>query len=232
MYKSSLEINSDFLAYCNEILSATLSDINRVSIIEELGGLNTSLEEFIRGYEKIEDSSIDTDDEILNWVFAEAQTDFRSALWLLASGFYKASASSLRNAFDIAISALYFQIRENADPETGGFNRFFAEWDRGDRQTPNWGEMKTFIAKQTSVSDFKAETGTDIVEIVYDHFRSLCAYTHTSAFTSAGETTKMIIYNLHYGKSLFLKCPSLRGPARKVKNLAILFSRSLTGTKC
>ena len=170
----------------------TIDDPIRAQTLDSLAKSASSLEAFIRGYTNIDDPSIDTDDEILNWAFSETPTDFASAIWLLASGFYKASASSLRNAFDIAAASLYFQIRENTDPEGRGYNRFFAEWDRGDRQTPNWGEMKTLISKCPSATAFKATHGVDMVECAYEHFKYLCGYTHTSAFANNGDPVTAI----------------------------------------
>jgi hypothetical protein len=93
---------------------------------------------------------------------------------------------------DISTAALYFQIRPNTDPDVGAYNKFFAEWDRGERQTPNWGEMKDFIAGRPSVLSFKNNTGVDIVEVAYTHFRYLCAYTHSSAFANLGDPVTAI----------------------------------------
>jgi hypothetical protein len=189
---STEQILNNLLSYCDTALKTTVSDPGRESVLTDLARSVCTLENFVRGYQWIDDPSLDTDDEILNWAFAEMPTDFSSAIWLLASGFYKASASSLRNALDISTASLYFQIRQNTDPAVGNYNRFFAEWDRGDRQTPGWGEMKPFISKQPSVASFRANTGNDIVEQAYDHFRYLCAYTHTSAFAPNGDPVTAI----------------------------------------
>ena len=107
--------------------------------------------------------------------------------------FYKASASSLRNALDIAVASLYFQIRQNRNPDQSCYdNRYFAEWDRGDRDTPNWGEMKGVIKSHPSVSRFTTSTGVDIVEVIYDHFKHLCSYTHTRAYAKNGDPVTAI----------------------------------------
>jgi hypothetical protein len=168
-----------------------MSNRSRAQQIGSLGKLASALEAFVRGYERIDDASIDTDDEIINWAFGETSTDLAGAIWLLASGYYKASASSLRNAFDIAVASLYFQIRENRNTEPG-YNRFFAEWDRGDRQTPNWGEMRPFIAAQPTVVSFVASTGLDPIVAAYGHFKYLCSYTHTSAYAADGDPVTAI----------------------------------------
>lgn len=192
-YRSSTTaITDNLLPHCKNVLGITIGDPVRAQRLDSLAKSASSLEAFIRGYERIDDPSIDTDDEILNWAFSETPTDFASAIWLLASGFYKASASSLRNALDIATASLYFQIRENTDPALGGYNRFFAEWDRGDRQTPNWGEMKSFIANRPSVKSFQAAHGVDMFEFAYEHFKYLCGYTHTSAFANNGDPVTAI----------------------------------------
>jgi hypothetical protein len=188
---STTSVNDNVVSYSTAALEATLSDRIRADQIDGLGKLASALEDFVRGYLLIDDISISTDDEIINWAFAETLTDLAAAIWLLTSGYYKASASSLRNAFDIAVASLYFQIRENRHSGRG-YNRFFAEWDRGDRQTPNWGEMKPFIAAQPTVASFVATTGLDPLAAAYDHFKNLCAYTHTSAFTAAGDPVTAI----------------------------------------
>jgi len=144
------------------------------------------METFVRGYEKIDDPEIDSDDEILNWTFSETAIDFSSALWLLASGFYKASASSLRTAFEIATVSLYFQIRENMRLDDGKYNSFFSLWDSGLRDTPNWREMKPVFSTWPSVVAYKSAHNIDIVQYEYDHFKYLCAYTHTNAFDNSG----------------------------------------------
>lgn len=184
---STEEIAKNLLPHCADVLRATLNDPVRTSELEQLGILSNTLETFVRGYERITDPKIDTDDEILNWVFSEAIADLWSATWLLASGFYKGSASSLRNAFDIGTAALYFQIRQNNQSTSDGYNHFFSQWDRGDRQTPNWGEMKGYISMQPTVKKFNKNNNVDIVELAYAHFKYLCAYTHSSSFADNGD---------------------------------------------
>jgi len=191
-WSSTTAITDNLIPHCQNVLSMTIGDTTRVCKLDSLAKSVSSLEAFISGYTNIDDPAIDADDEILNWAFSETPTDFASAIWLLASGHYKASASSLRNAFDIAIASLYFQIRENTDPGVRGYNRFFSEWDRGDRQTPNWGEMKSFILARSSVKNFDSANGVDIVEYAYKHFKYLCAYTHTSAFANNGDPVTAI----------------------------------------
>ena len=189
---STSDICQNLLKYCQAAVQITVEDSKRLGILDVLARTVSDLEDFIRGYEWINDPNINTTDEILNWAFSDAVADFCSAIWLLASGFYKASASSLRNAFDISVASLYFQIRENTDPHPTGYNRFFADWDSGRRPTPNWGEMKPFIQNQPSVARFKANTGVDILQKAHDHFKYLCAYTHTAAYANNGEPVTAI----------------------------------------
>src|SRR5690348_13651693 len=112
-WSSTTEITNDLLAHCDTALKMTIGDPSRAKTLDTLAKSVSALEAFVRGYVSIDDPSIDTDDEILNWAFSETPTDFCSAIWLLASGFYKASASLLRNALAISTASLYFQIREN-----------------------------------------------------------------------------------------------------------------------
>lgn len=191
-WSSTTEITDNLLPYCQEILHQTLTDSQREEKLAALGKMASLLEAFVHGYERIDDPAIDTDDEILNWAFSETPTDLASAIWLLASGFYKASASSLRNALDIATASLYFQVRENRDPAPKGYNRFFSEWDRGERDTPSWGEMKTILANVTSVKRFQSLHRVDMVEHAYEHFKLLCGYSHTRAFAVSGQPVTAI----------------------------------------
>lgn len=194
MYYSSTstKIARNLLTNCKNVLDTTLLDATCVDALNAISDNIVSLEIFVRGYENINDPLIDSDDEILNWVFSESISDLFSATWLLASGFYKASASSLRNAFDISMAALYFQVRENTNPEIRSYNLFFAEWDSGVRDTPNWGEMKGFILNQPSVRSFNSLYGINIVDRVYDHFKYLCSYTHNRSYDGNGDPVTTI----------------------------------------
>jgi len=189
---STSDICRDLLGHCSSCQHLTTADPSRLARLNDLAASVPDLEYFIRGYERITDPSVDNDDEIINWAFSETTSDLCSAIWLLSSGFYKASVSSLRNAFDIAVASLYFQIRQNTDPAVGGYNRFFSEWDSGRRQTPNWGEMKPFIDSQPAVRRFGANFGVDIMSEAHDHFKYLCGYTHTSAFAINGDPVTAI----------------------------------------
>jgi hypothetical protein len=191
---SSEFIAANLIDFCSSVLRRTLGERDRFESIADLGRLTHKLERFVRGYEWLEQPGISTDDETLNWAFTETSTDLTRAIWLLASGFYKASASSLRNALDVATASLYFQIRENE--HTGpGYNPFFSEWDRGEHQLPHWGEIKTVIASQRSVKAFIRMAQLNPVEDAYNLFKHLCAYTHTSAFTKDGQPITAINFS-------------------------------------
>jgi hypothetical protein len=151
------------------------------------------LEDFVRRYESINDDSIDTDDEILNWVYGETNVDLCSSIWLLSSAFYKSSASCLRNALDISTACLYFQIVQNENPDRSCYaNKPFAEWNSGNRDTPSWGEMTPVIKGQSSISRFKVSFGVDIVDLAHAHFKHLCDYTHSRAFAKNGDPISAI----------------------------------------
>lgn len=188
-YFSTEDLSKRLLSWCGEVLNETLQESSRKEVLDKLAESSVVLEEFVYGLTFIDDPDIATDDEILNWTFAETITDLWGAVWLLSSGFYKLSASSLRNSFDVSVAALYFQIRENTDPRASGYNKFYHEWDIGVRKTPNWGEMKEFISKQESVKRFKANTGFDVVEEAYAHFIYLCSYTHSGSYARNGDPT-------------------------------------------
>ena len=119
------------------------------------------------------------DDEIVNWTLPEVAADLGAASWNIASGWYKVSAACLRSALDVSMASLYFSIRERNSSLPGGCNRFFSEWDRGERDTPNWGEMKPIISQQQTIQQFNATHQIDIVDLVYSHFKRLSAYTHS-----------------------------------------------------
>ncbi len=109
----------------------TISRKSREDQIKDIGIKIDNLLTFIYGYTDINDPSIHTDDEIINWTFVDVADDLNAANWNVACGFYKAAASSLRNSLDMAVAALYFQIRENTEMGTGAYNKYFAEWDNG-----------------------------------------------------------------------------------------------------
>jgi hypothetical protein len=128
-------VTDNVIACSESALEKTLASPARAERINGLGKLASALERFVSRYQLIDDESINTSDEIFNWVYGETPTDLASAIWLLASGYYKASAASLRNAPEIATAALYFQIREN-EHTAAGLNKFYSEWDQGIRRTP------------------------------------------------------------------------------------------------
>lgn len=216
---STTAVTDNVIGVSSDTLTTTLSSPGRAGRIDELGKLASSLEAFVQGYQRIVDPEIDTDDEIFNWTFGEAPADFAAAIWLLASGYYKASVSCLRNAYEISMVALYFQVRENTKKNVG-YNKFFAEWDRGDRDTPNWGEMKDYIAKQKTVEEFVARIGIDPIAVVYDHFKYLCAYTHTSAF--AGVDDPVTAINMTGIAPAFDEQFFTRGSELTIKTIALI----------
>jgi hypothetical protein len=153
----------------------TTSDPKRRSILDDLGIAIERMMSVIYGYTFIDDEAIDSDDEIINWTFVDVSDDLNAANWNICCGFYKAAAACLRNALDMAIAALYFQARTNQSSRDA---QLFVEWDRGDRDTPNWGETTTYLKRQASIYAFDSKNGTDICAEIYEHFRYLCNFTH------------------------------------------------------
>jgi hypothetical protein len=158
-----------------DCFTLTTSDLKRRSVLDELGVGIDRMMSVVYGYSFIDNDAIDTDDEIINWTFVDVSDDLSAANWNICCGFYKTAASCLRNALDMAIAALYFQARTNQSPEDA---RLFVEWDRGDRDTPNWGETTNYLKRQASIRAFDSENGTDICADVYKHFKYLCNFTH------------------------------------------------------
>jgi hypothetical protein len=176
-----------------EAFNRTTADPKRVQQIDTLGARIDMLIDFVYGYTDIDDPSLDTGDEIINWTFVDVADDLNAANWNVSCGFYKTGASCLRNALDIATVALYFQIRENTNGMAGGYNRFFTEWDRGDRDTPNWGEMTSIIKRETAIQSFNNRYSCNIIDEAYDHFKYLCNFTHSRPFDrTSGRPTNSI----------------------------------------
>ncbi len=190
---STHQVCRNLIQYCQAAQTKTLEDAKRAESLTDLGQMVAELEDFVRRYDSIDDDSIDTDDEILNWVYSETNVDLCSSIWLLSSAFYKSSASCLRNALDISTACLYFQIKQNENPHQSCYaNTPFAAWDSGSRDTPSWGEMKPIIKSQSSILRFKESFGVDIVDLAHAHFKHLCDYTHSRAFAKNGDPVSAI----------------------------------------
>lgn len=132
---------------------------------------------------------METDDEIINWTFTDVKEDLKSALWNLCCASYKTSASCLRNAFEMSFVSLYFTIREHENHKKGvnndTFNQFFLDWDSGNKDTPNWGEMMPVINKNTHLKNFNTENNCDLMRETYSWFKHLCSFTHGRSFNKA-----------------------------------------------
>lgn len=193
-FQSSLhEVCSDLIQYCRAAQMKTVEDPKRAEGLKDLGQMVAELEDFVRRYDSIDDDSIDTDDEILNWVYSETTVDLCSSVWLLSSAFYKASASSLRNALDVSTACIYFQIKQNENPEQSCYGKTpFAAWDSGNRDTPSWGEMKPILKNQSSILRFKVSSEVDIIDLAHSHFKHLCDYAHSRAFAKNGDPVSAI----------------------------------------
>ena len=177
---------ANIFTLASQAYEATINAPERLVMLTELSARVDYLMDFVYGYTVINDENLDTDDEIINWTFVDVADDLSAAHWNIASGFYKAGASSLRNALDISMASLYFQIRAN-DPQSDG-SKYFAKWDRGDRDTPNWGEMKPIINQHFSIVKFNNAYSCDIFGEIYAHFKYLCNFTHSRPFAPTDST--------------------------------------------
>lgn len=155
---------------------------NATKSLEDLAVKTNSLISLIYGYTLIEDDSLNTDDEILNWTLPDVGSDFCASIWNLLSGFYKTAASSQRGAIEMAIVSLYFQILEN-EYEDNGYNPKFNEWDGGDVSTPNWGSSKPKLKQNLNVKNFEMEFGYCPIQEAHDHFKYLCSFTHSRSYS-------------------------------------------------
>ncbi|CCM65262.1 MAG: hypothetical protein WBB51_01350 [Candidatus Microthrix parvicella] len=178
------DVIRNLIEHCNAVQRQTLLTEARRDDLAKLTQAAADLHDFVYGLcqPTLPDAR---DDEILNWTFGDALVDLGSAIFLLVSGYHKASASSLRSALDVGMCALYFQIREEREPVASDWNKFFVEWDEGIRATPNWGEMRTYINQFPSVASTNQTCDVDSIGQVYDHFRLLSAFTHTRAWLPA-----------------------------------------------
>jgi len=150
--------------------------------LSELARKVNSLYSLVGGYTATDREDISTDDEIINWTFSDVAGELCSALWNLSSGFYKTSASCLRGALEMGAVSLYFQMRENDDPGAG-YNQEFVNWDSGVKGTPSWGTTKSKIKASKNVFDFEIANGYNPIEEAYDHFKFLCSFTHSRAYS-------------------------------------------------
>jgi len=170
-------------------IAASLSTLENLKVngcnktIEDLSKKVNTLISLIYHYTLIESDSFDTDDEILNWTTADIVDDLSSAIWNLASGFYKTSASSQRGALEIAVVSLYFQVLENDNSDDNSYNKTFTNWDCGKSPTPNWRVTKPLLKKQFFVDKFNQEHNICVIDNAYKHFKFLCSFTHSRAIS-------------------------------------------------
>ena len=164
----------------------TANNIGQLGIRADLDDLckkANSIMSFISGYTLLDNAKIDTDDEIINWTTVDIIDDISSAIWNLSTGFYKTSASCQRGALEMASVSLYFQRLENEKPLQGSYNKAFLEWDAGIIPTPNWGTTLSLLKSHSLIKKFESENKFCIIDTAYDHFKYLCSFTHSRAFS-------------------------------------------------
>ncbi len=185
------------------------ADAGLVALLDEMAGLVDLYEDFIRSYLSIEDEALDTDDEIINWTFSDVTADLSNSLWNIACGYHKASAASLRNAYELTAISLTFQIEENTNPRPGGWNKLFADWDTGREKTPNWLRILNHFSNSTNFVEFERVHQTSPRGLFYAHYSQLCSYTHSRPFDpSSGlpTNTMNIGWNVpFFDKELFIR---------------------------
>jgi hypothetical protein len=182
-----------------QAVNETLSDSNRVNTLAHLGLSVHNLLRLVYGYTDCGDDSVDCTDEIINWTFVDVADDLSAAIWNITSGLYKAAGSCLRNALDVAIAALYFQVNENIAPKAHGWNEEFTKWDTGQANTPNWGTTKTLIKAQPEVQMFDSMNSCNVMQTIHDYFHYLCSFTHGRPFYAA---SKLPTNNINMGMGI------------------------------
>jgi hypothetical protein len=180
-----------------QALDVTISDDHRREQLDLSSYKVDKMLSFIYGYTLIDDGTVCPDDEIINWTFVDVSDDLNAAIWNTSTGFYKAAASCLRNALEMGMASLYFQVRENLYPLVGGgYNRIFAEWDSGNRNTPNWGEMRSVIDTLNTIKSFNSSYDCNVTLEIYDYFQYLCNFTHGRPYS---DTDKLPTNSINMG---------------------------------
>lgn len=193
--RSSMGIGSDAVAVrtlAYEAYNNTVADPVRAKRLDELASRIGLLADFIYRYASIGDPSIHTDEEMINWTIVDVAGDLASAVWNLACGFYKASASVARNAHDLSFFSLACHIDINNGSRTNYCTKLFDEWDKGKSETPNWEMLKSLFPtaskkppkypEQRSVRDFDLRFGCNVLKEARDHYGVLCNFTHSRPF--------------------------------------------------
>jgi len=113
---------------------------------------------------------------------------------------------------DLAVASLYFQVRQNSETPKQGYNKYFSEWDQGNRNTPNWGETLSVISKQSTVSEFNRRFSCDVLDELRQHFAYLCNFTHSRPYGSdslPANTMNMGVDTPSYDQGLFDRVSTL-----------------------
>ncbi len=161
----------------------TLSDENRKIRFNDISQKIEILYNIVHDYCNINNPEYDTDDEIINWTFVDVKSDLISAQANLLIGHYKASASLLRNAQELAFTSLFFQLKQNEVQNRGiHYNSYFSDWDSGLRDSYNWGTTKPVITNNKHMKKLQSIMHLDLVGDSYELYKELCSYTHNRAF--------------------------------------------------
>jgi len=163
--------------------------------IQNLANKIPLLEDYIRTH-------IDSD-EVLNWTFYDVVKDLEAAILNFMMGYFKAGCSSLRNALDLSVVALFFQLDEDKIMDnTGNFSEtYFSKWDVGEVDTPNWRILKKQFKLTKSISEFNDERGIKVEEELHNFFKKLCAYTHSKPFSLSEDEYNNLMKELNGSKA-------------------------------
>jgi hypothetical protein len=174
-------------------VQSTNDNLNVKNKLEELTSKITTLDNLICNYTVIQQDDLSSDDEIIGWTLPVVKDELNSATWNLASGFYKTAATCLRGALEMGLVALYFQMLENENTIEGEYNQAFADWDRGETDTPNWREMEPVFKRHMNTNDFNISFGYCPIHEVGQYIQLLDRFAHNCSFSSiSGEGTNIM----------------------------------------
>lgn len=166
------------------------------STLDTLAKQVAELHRFVYGYTIVpKPSLIVRDDEILNWTFGDVCDDLNAAGWNLACGFYKPAGTLLRSALDLGVASLYFQVQHDTRPNDDVYDHEFGKWDSGEADTPRWSSMLNALTSLPTTTRFDAQQGRSLTKEVREHYRYLCSFTHSRAYTR-GDQAPMTNINM------------------------------------
>lgn len=166
----------------NQIKECSKHKINDVNNLVHKIGL---LRSFIYEYTCLDDETLDTDDEIINWVLTDVWDDLLCSVTNLLIGYYKTVGSCLRNSLEIGIAGLYFQTHQNKPENESKYNEEFIQWDTG-ASTPSLKKCMKYIRTiHENIGGSKDFYNFDITVNINKLYGELSNFSHGRAFSKS-----------------------------------------------